>query len=301
MSQHTWHRLTERTTTQDWPAASLYVVATPIGNLADLSLRAWQTLLRCDVIAAEDTRVSRSLLDIWGINTALIAAHQHNEAQAAQGIIARLGLGERVGLISDAGAPAISDPGARIVRRVREAGYRVIPIPGPSAVIAALMGSGVTTDENPAFIFAGFMPPKAAARKQWLREWCFLSAPVVMFESPHRLRASVADIAQVCGPGRPLTFARELSKRFEQIETMAAGDASEWLAADPHRLQGEFVLIVHQQDKPDEDDETSLEDIKLADALLESLSVRDAARVLVKAAGMPRDAAYKLALARSKA
>lgn len=301
MSQHTWQRLTERTTTQDWPTASLYVVATPIGNLADLSMRAWQTLLRCDVIAAEDTRVSRSLLDLWGINTPLIAAHQHNEAQAAQGIIARLELGERVGLISDAGAPAVSDPGARIVRCVREAGYRVIPIPGPSAVIAALMGSGVTTDENPAFVFAGFMPPKATARKQWLREWCFLSAPVVMFESPHRLRASVADIAEVCGPERPITFARELSKRFEQIETVAAGVAPDWLAADAHRLQGEFVLIVHQQVKRAESDEASPEHIKLADALLESLSVRDAARVLVKTTSMTRDFAYKLALARSKA
>lgn len=301
MSQHTWHRLTERTTTQDWPDASLYVVATPIGNVADMSLRAWQALLRCNVIAAEDTRVSRPLLELWGINTPLIAAHQHNEARAAQDIVARLEQGERVGLISDAGAPAVSDPGARIVRRVREAGFRVIPIPGPSAVIAALMGSGVTTDENPAFVFAGFMPPKAAARRQWLRDWCFLAAPVVMFESPHRLRASVADIAGVCGPQRLLTVARELSKRFEQIETVAAGEAAEWLAADAHRLQGEFVLIVHQEDNVRQDDAASPDDIRLADALLESLSVRDAARVLVKAGGMSRDAAYKLALARSKA
>lgn len=301
MSHATWQRLTERTTTQDWPCASLYVVATPIGNLADLSLRAWQTLLRCDVIAAEDTRVSRSLLDIWGINTPLIAAHQHNEAQAAQAIVSRLEDGERVALISDAGAPAISDPGARIVRHVRQAGYRVIPVPGPSAVIAALMGSGVTTDENPAFIFAGFMPPKSAARRQWLSDWCFLSGPVVMFESPHRLRASVADIADVCGADRLLTFARELSKRFEQIETMAAGQAGEWLSADAHRLQGEFVLIVHQQDKIPLEEQASPETIRLADALLESLSVRDAARILTKAGGMARDDAYKLALARSKA
>lgn len=301
MSPQTWQRLTERTTTQDWPVSALYVVATPIGNLADLSLRAWQALLQCDVVAAEDTRVSRSLLDTWGIGTPLMTAHQHNEAQAAQAIVERLAAGERVALVSDAGAPAVSDPGARIVRRVRKEGYRVIPIPGPSAVIAALMGSGVTTDENPAFVFAGFMPPKATARRQWLHDWCFLSAPVVMFESPHRLQAAVTDIADVCGPDRMLTFARELSKRFEQIETVAAGQAVDWLAADAHRLQGEFVLIVHQQAKVKQDEEGNPEDIRLADALLESLSVRDTARVLAKASGMSRDAAYKLALSRSKA
>lgn len=301
MSPHTWQRLTERTLAQDWPDASLYVVATPIGNLADLGLRAWQALLQCDVIAAEDTRVSRSLLDAWGIGTPLIAAHQHNEAQAAQQIIARLARGERVALVSDAGAPAISDPGARIVRSVRQAGYRVLPIPGPSAVIAALMGSGVTSDENPAFVFAGFMPPKATARKQWLREWCFLSAPVVMFESPHRLQAAVADIAEVCGPERPITFARELSKRFEQIETVAAGKAAEWLSADSHRLQGEFVLIVHEPAKADHDAEGNQEDVVLTDALLESLSVRDTARIVAKVSRLSRDAAYKLALARSDA
>lgn len=301
MSEQTWRRLTERVYTQDWPASSLYVVATPIGNLADLSLRAWQTLLRCDVIAAEDTRSSRTLLDAWGISTPMIAAHQHNEAQAAQSILQRLEGGERVALISDAGAPAVSDPGSRIVRRVRQAGYRVIPVPGPSAVIAALMGSGVTTDENPAFVFAGFMPPKASARKQWLREWGFLSAPVVMFESPHRLRAAVQDITEVCGPARQITFARELTKRFEQIETMALGQASEWLEADAHRSQGEFVLVLHQHVDPDAGQTAAAQDISLIDALLESsLSVRDTARIVTKVSSLTRDQAYKLALERSK-
>lgn len=274
-------------------------MATPIGNLVDLGLRAWQALLRCDVIAAEDTRVSRTLLDAWGIGTPLMAAHKHNEAQAGQAMIERLEQGERVALITDAGAPAVSDPGARIVRSVRQAGHRVIPVPGPSAVIAALMGSGVTTDENPAFIFAGFMPSRTAARQQWLRDWCFLSAPVVMFESPHRLRAAMADIADVCGPARQITIARELTKRFEQIETLASGEAAEWLAADPHRVQGEFVLIVHPQIKADSTDSGSAKDIVLTDALLESLSVRDTVRILTKATGLSRDAAYKLALARS--
>lgn len=299
MSEETWHRLAERTNAQHWPASVLYVVATPIGNLADLSLRAWQALLRCDIIAAEDTRTSRALLDAWGVETPLMAAHQHNEAQAAQAIIKRLELGECVGLISDAGAPAVSDPGARIVRTVRQAGYRVIPVPGPSAVITALMGSGVTSDENPAFIFAGFIPPKAQARKQWLRHWCFAEAPVVMFESPHRLRAAVTDIAEVCGPERQLTFARELTKRFEQIETMAAGRAQEWLTEDAHHTQGEFVVIVHQQVNADGNRADQNEHVVLIDALLESVSVRDTARIAAKVTGLSRDAAYKLALARS--
>src|SRR5690606_14561253 len=138
----TWKRLTERVDAQHWPTATLYVVATPIGNLGDLTLRAWQALSRCDVIAAEDTRSSRPLLDAWGVDTPLMAAHRHNEAAAAQAIVQRLEAGERVALISDAGAPAVSDPGARIVRAVREAGFPVVPVPGASAVIAALMASG---------------------------------------------------------------------------------------------------------------------------------------------------------------
>src|SRR5690606_32581421 len=138
----TWKRLTERVGAQHWPTAALYVIATPIGNLGDLSLRAWQALARCDVIAAEDTRASRPLLDAWGVTTPLMAAHRHNEAAAAQEIVERLQRGERVGLISDAGAPAISDPGARIVRAVRDAGFAVVAIPGASAVVTALMASG---------------------------------------------------------------------------------------------------------------------------------------------------------------
>ena len=166
-----WKRLTERVAQQDWPAGALYVIATPIGNLADLSLRAFEALRRCDVIAAEDTRSSRQLLDAWGVNTPLMAAHRHNEASAAQAIIGRLRNGERVALISDAGTPAVSDPGARVVRTVVAEGYRAIPIPGASAVLAALMASGATTDENPAYMFAGFAPQKATARQKWFRRW----------------------------------------------------------------------------------------------------------------------------------
>ena len=295
-----WSRMAERVAGQHWPEATLYVVATPIGNLGDLGLRAWQALTQADVIAAEDTRSSRSLLDAWGISTPLMAAHRHNEASAAQDICQRLEQGQRVALVSDAGAPAVSDPGARIVRAVRAAGHAVVPIPGPSAVITALMGSGVTSDENPAYAFAGFAPPKAVARQRWLRSWCALPAPVVMFESPHRLTAMLADLLEVCGAERELTIARELTKRFEQVVTLPLAQAAGWLAEDAHRAQGEFVLIVHAPPStadaaagPD-DPATAV----LLDALLETLSVRDTAKVAAKITGQPKDALYALALAR---
>ncbi|WP_442593849.1 16S rRNA (cytidine(1402)-2'-O)-methyltransferase [Parapusillimonas sp. JC17] len=293
-----WKRLAERVDAQHWPASTLYVVATPIGNLGDLSLRAWQALRRCDVIAAEDTRISRALLDAWGVETPLIAAHRHNEARAAQTILERLAQGQRVALVSDAGAPAVSDPGARIVRAVREAGYGVTAIPGASAVITALMASGATSDENPAFIFAGFVPPKSGARQKWLQRWCAVPAPVVMFESPHRLAASIRDMLEVCGAERKLTVARELTKRFEQVHTVALGDALAWLEGDSHHGQGEFVLIIHESESSETDDEMEPAALTLLDALLETVSVRDAARIAAKVTGLPRDVLYARALAR---
>ena len=294
-----WRRNADRVAEQHWPTGALYVVATPIGNLGDLGLRAWQALLRADVIAAEDTRSSRVLMDAWGVSTPLMAAHRHNEAGAAQSILARLAQGERVALVSDAGAPAVSDPGARIERAAREAGYPVVPVPGPSAVIAALMGSGVTTDENPAFAFAGFAPAKSAARQRWLRQWCALPAPVLIYESPHRLAATIGDLLEVAGPARRLTLARELTKRFEEIATVPLAQARAWLDAEPHRGQGEFVLIVHADEQVAADDEALDPSLDvLLDALLETVSVRDAARVAAKVSGLPRDQVYARALAR---
>ena len=295
-----WKRLAGRVAAQHWPAPALYVVATPIGNLGDLGLRAWQALSCCDVIAAEDTRSSRPLLDAWGIATPLMAAHRHNEAAAAQAIVQRLEAGERVALISDAGAPAVSDPGARVVRAVREAGFPVVPVPGASAVIAALMASGVTSDENPAFVFAGFPPHKAGARRKWLQPWCAMPAPVVMFESPHRVQATVDDLLAVCGAGRRLTFARELTKRFEQVETLALEDAPAWLAEDAHRRQGEFVLIVHEAPAAAAGDAIDAGTSELLDALLETVSVRDAAKVAARVSGVSRDTLYALALQRTQ-
>lgn len=299
-----WLRAAEKVLAQHWPASALYVVATPIGNLGDLSVRAWQTLAKVDVVAAEDTRVTRTLFDAWGLSTPLMAAHRHNEASAAQDILERLAAGQRVALVSDAGAPAVSDPGARVVRAVREAGYQVVPVPGPSAVIAALMASGATSDENPAFAFAGFAPHKSMARQRWLRRWAALAAPVVFFESPHRLKATLADVLEIGGPQRRITIARELSKRFEEVATVPAAGAQAWLEAQPHRGQGEFVLILHESEAQISDEDEDAADAgdpaldTLLDALLESLSLRDAVKVAQKVTGGDRDAIYRRALQR---
>lgn len=285
-----------RLSAQEWPSPALYVVATPIGNLADLSPRARHALAIADIIAAEDTRSSRQLLQAWGIATPLMAAHRHNEAAAAEQVLARVRDGQRVALISDAGSPAVSDPGARIVRAVRRAGFQVVPLPGPSAVITALMASGATSDENPAFVFAGFAPPKAGARRKWMQQWCAVQAPVVMYESPHRLAATLADLLQECGPQREMTVARELTKRFEQIVTLPLAQAADWLRADAHHAQGEFVLIVHEA--PQVARETGLDAAarSLLEALLETVSVRDAVKVATRVTGLPRDTVYAAAL-----
>lgn len=298
MTEHqlqTWSRLQERIQSQSWPQHTLYVVATPIGNLGDFSLRGWQALLQCDVIAAEDTRSTRPLLEAWGVQTPLIAAHRHNEAAVAEQIVARLAEGQRVALVSDAGAPAVSDPGARIVRAVREAGYKVVAIPGASAVITALMASGVTTDENPAFVFAGFTPHKSMARKKWLQQWGASAAPVVMFESPHRIAAAIKDMAELY-PDRDVTFARELTKRFEQVYSCALTEAEVWLQADSHHQQGEFVVILHAA--PEQAAETELDAAtqKWLRALLAQVSARDAVKVAVSATGLPRAMLYEWVL-----
>lgn len=300
--QDPWQRLIERVDEQDWPAGALYVIATPIGNLADLTLRAWQALIRMDVVAAEDTRQSRSLLDAWGVRTPLMAAHRHNEAAAAEAIVQRLQSGERVGLISDAGSPGVSDPGGRIVREVAKAGLRVIPLPGPSAVVSALMACGATSDENPAFAFAGFAPPKASARHRWLRRWSSIDCAVAFYEGPHRIRACLQDMRVLLGDDRLVTCARELTKRFEEIHTFPLSDARSWLDASSHREQGEFVVILHPiaraGQSQDEDIDFSAVD-PWVDALLETMSVRDVAKLVASVTGLSKDLIYARVLMRS--
>ena len=297
-----WSRLGLRVDAQEWPASALYVVATPIGNLGDLSLRAWQTLSRATIIAAEDTRSTRILLDAWGIATPLMASHRHNEAAAAQAIVQRLQAGERVALVSDAGSPAVSDPGARVVAAVIEAGFRVIPLPGASALITALMAAGVTDDEHPEFIFAGFAPNKAMARQKWFKYWCSFGASVAFYEAPHRINASLKDLCAVAGPERRVTLARELTKRFEQICTMTLGETASWIQADAHREQGEFVVIIHPLAQAatqslSGDGEMAAIDAWI-DAMLPLVSVRDIAKIIAQATSLKRDAVYARALTR---
>jgi len=296
-----WECHAQRVAAQSWPTACLYVVATPIGNLADLSLRALEALRQCDAIAAEDTRTTRSLLQAWGLDVPLLAAHRHNEQAAAVKIIERLQAGARIALVSDAGAPAVSDPGARIVRRVQQAGFRVVPVPGPSAVITALMASGATSDEAPGFAFAGFMPARSGARRAWLSSWLALPMPVVLFEAPHRVRPALADLLDLAGGSRIVTIARELTKRHEDIATLPLAQVMAWLQADAHRGQGEFVIVVHAPPaQPAAPAGLAEADQRLMQVLLDELSVRDAVRIGTRLTGHARDALYTWALAQRR-
>ncbi|MFN6961085.1 MAG: 16S rRNA (cytidine(1402)-2'-O)-methyltransferase [Rhodocyclaceae bacterium] len=269
--------------------ATLFIVATPIGNLGDITLRALETLRAVDTIACEDTRHARRLIDHHGIGTPLIALHEHNEAQAAQRLIALLEEGKSVALISDAGTPAISDPGARAVAAVRIAGFRVTPIPGPNAAIAALSASGF---EGP-FHFVGFLPPKVGARRTALEALKALPATLVFYEAPHRIEETVADLVGVLEPEREIVIARELTKLFEQIERMPLPAAPDWLAADENHRRGEFVLVVSA---PPPHLGLDAESERILKLLLAELPVKQAARVAAEITGQPKNALYARAI-----
>ncbi len=222
-------------------APSLYVVATPIGNLADITLRALEVLKRVAAVAAEDTRVTSRLLRHYGIDAPLIALHEHNEQRAARKILQLLARGSSVALVSDAGTPAISDPGALAVAAVRAAGFAVVPLPGPNAALAALSAAGAPVSH---FLFCGFLPSQAAARRRELDALQALPYLLVFYEAPHRVVASVADMAAAFGGERTVTIARELTKLFETIHVCKLGAAGAWLEADANRTKGEFVLLV---------------------------------------------------------
>jgi 16S rRNA (cytidine1402-2'-O)-methyltransferase len=219
----------------------LYVVATPIGNLGDITLRALEILKSVDAIAAEDTRHSSGLLNHFGISKKLIAVHEHNEQQSAEKLLAQLKSGENIALVTDAGTPAVSDPGAIVVKIVREAGIKVVPIPGASAVVAALSASGISQN---GFYFHGFLPASGAARRKVLEQLKAQAVTLVLYEAPHRIIECVEDIAKVLGDERQITFCRELTKTFETIYTCPAGRASSWLQADVNQQRGEFVLLI---------------------------------------------------------
>ncbi|MEQ1766283.1 MAG: 16S rRNA (cytidine(1402)-2'-O)-methyltransferase, partial [Methylotenera sp.] len=220
---------------------TLYVVATPIGNLGDITIRGIETLKTVDAIAAEDTRHTSGLLSHFGISKKLIAVHEHNEHQSAEKLLLQLQSGENIALVTDAGTPGISDPGAVVVDLVRKAGVKVVPIPGASAVVAALSASGITQN---GFYFHGFLPASGTARRKVLENLKSQTVTLVFYEAPHRIVECVEDIANVLGAQRRLTFARELTKTFETFYTCPADLASAWLQADANQQRGEFVLLV---------------------------------------------------------
>ena len=280
---------------QNHPASTLYVVATPIGNLADISLRALHVLTRVDVVACEDTRHTQQLLRAYGLDrpgSQLLAVHQHNEAEAAHNVLERLGQGQRVAYVSDAGTPAISDPGARLVAAVRQAGFRVMPLPGASSVTTALSASGMTGDSG--FVFAGFLSSKATERQLAVQLLAQESRAVVLLEAPHRIEA-LAQALAVLGQRR-VTLGRELTKQFEQIETLPAQDLSAWLAEKPERLRGEFVLVLH--DAPV--DEATGEGLRVLQLLLPELPLKTAVKLAAEISGESKNTLYDLALALKK-
>jgi len=271
---------------------TLYVVATPLGNLRDITLRALDTLEAVDHVAAEDTRVSAVLLARYGITTPMLSLHEHNEARRAREIVALLESDKSVALITDAGTPAISDPGALLVRAVSEAGFAVVPVPGPSAVIAALSASGLAADR---WLFAGFLPAKAAARRTEIRKLAAWPFAIVLYESPHRIEATLKDLAAELSPERTLSIARELTKRFESIHRCPVGDAPAWLSADANRQRGEFVLVLDAP-APVEAGEDQVELDHLLTSLLAELPVAQAVRLAVAISGAPRNRLYGRAL-----
>ena len=279
---------------QSYPAGALYVVATPIGNLADLTLRAIHVLGLVDAIACEDTRHSAPLLRQLGIEgKALLAVHEHNERDAAAGVLARLARGERVAYMSDAGTPAISDPGAALVAAAQAAGYRCVPIPGASSAVAALSVAGDAV-VGP-FTFAGFLPSRAGERTRAVQQLAANPQTQVLFEAPHRIEALASALAEGCG-ARLVTVCRELTKQFESVSTMPAAELPAWLAADAHRSRGEFVLVVHALVAVAEESETPAFDSTLR-TLLAALPLKQAVTLAAELTGAPRNALYERALA----
>lgn len=268
----------------------LYVVATPIGNLGDVTERARLTLAACDVVAAEDTRVARSLLAHLGIGARVIAVHEHNERAAAEAVLALLREGKSVALTSDAGTPAVSDPGALLVGRVRAEGFAVVPVPGPSALTAALSASGVAAD---GVVFAGFLPARGAERKRRLAELAAGPWAIALFESPHRIEATLADLHAALGE-RDVVVCRELTKRFETIARVPLAGAVDWLRADENRSRGEFVLVV--EGRPVEA-APGVDPRHVLEALLAELSVKQAAALAARITGANRSEMYAMALA----
>ncbi|WP_215410179.1 16S rRNA (cytidine(1402)-2'-O)-methyltransferase [Janthinobacterium sp. JC611] len=276
---------------QVYPIATLYIVATPIGNVTDISLRALHLLSLADAVACEDTRNTAHLLTRFGLNKPLIAAHQHNEREVAQTLIARLHAGERIALVSDAGTPAVSDPGARIVDAVRAAGLRVLPLPGPSAAITAISASGLLNDQ---FYFVGFLPAKAKQRENMLHSLRGVTATMVFYEAPHRILDCATALAAAFEPTRQVVFARELTKLFEEIHRCPLSEAESWIRADAHREKGEFVVLLEGATEAQDAEEVEAE--RILNILLAECSVKQAANLTAQITGRKKNALYERAL-----
>lgn len=287
---------TEAASAQHYPQGTLYVVATPIGNLADISLRALHVLGLADVIACEDTRHTQSMLRAYGIEKTagqLIALHQHNETQAAHSVIDHLRQGQRAAYVSDAGTPGISDPGARLVNVVHSHGLRAVPLPGPSSIITLLCVAGITQEHghSDGFVFGGFLPTKATERETAIQALTSQTRAVVLLEAPHRMEV-LAQALAVLGQRR-VTIGRELTKQFEEIATLHANELVAWLAADANRLRGEFAVVVHPAPAGvPEEPET-----RVLALLLKHLPLKTAVKLAAEISGESRNALYERALA----
>lgn len=272
-------------------ASTLYVVATPIGNLGDLSERARATLASVDVVIAEDTRVTAGLLAHCGLRKSMRSMHAHNESRVTAETIDALRNGQSIALVTDAGTPAIADPGARLVRAAHDAGIRVVPIPGPNAAVAALSAAGF----EGSFLFVGFLPEKSSARRKQLATLADRTETLMLYEAPHRIVESVGDLLEVFGAERRIVIARELTKLFESIRSMPLGDAPVWLSADPHHTRGEFVLVIEGARTKVRDDEHDA----MLRALMSELPLSRAVSLAVKITGVGRNLLYARALALS--
>lgn len=276
----------------DDKAGTLYVVATPIGNRADISPRALRVLADVSQVLAEDTRHSGALLRSLGVSTPLLSLHEHNEQAQIDGVLARLRGGHDLALVSDAGTPLISDPGFRVVRAARQAGIAVVPVPGPSALITALSVAGLPTDR---FVFEGFLPAKSAARRAHLQTLVDERRTLVFYEASHRIIDCLADLAEIFGVAREAVIARELTKAFEQVQSGSLTELTAWIAADDNRQRGEFVVLVAGA-APVEESEIGADARRVLEILLRELPVKQAAALTAEITGVRKNALYHLAL-----
>lgn len=279
------------------PLGSLYVVATPIGNLDDISARALNILRSVALIAAEDTRHSARLMQHFGISTPLAACHEHNERDQGGRFLARLQAGEDVALISDAGTPLISDPGYHLVRQARAAGIAVVPVPGACALIAALSAAGLPSDR---FIFEGFLPAKAAGRRARLEQVKEEPRTLIFYEAPHRILECLQDMRAVFGDERPALLARELTKTFETLKGMPLAELAAWVAADSNQQRGECVVLVAGWQAPEGEEAVSAEAMRVLNLLLAEMPLKRAAALAAEITGVRKNLLYQVALEQQK-